>query len=1130
MARQATHSTKGVAANGISHKNLKRIWAELPAQTLVERLRQLKPTGRWSASGKRLTGCCPYHNDRTPSFNIYLDRGYAKCFGCGVFVWNAVDFWAHVTGTTPLNALGDLRQNFGLSFLTGSAANQFRTWDRSVQLKTRLMALCHRTLMEALNNPNNVSLEARKSAEWLTNVRKIPLSAIPTLDFLGIMPPLGIVLDTLDMEAREENIRREREADELGVRPDLVTSLSDEARVLLGAREIWNGSVALRYDLTPNTPGRIKLRRPNSKEFIYLGADGEEVGFFGLGWNRYAHLLATNQQFVNGIHLVEGEMDAMSLMAHQIDTLGAPTLIVVGSGGSGTASSIDDLYSSAGVEELYLVSDSPQGGGDPLIQGWLPHIKNLRTKVFCGWDAFPLAKDPDEAVLQYGVASVADRLSRLQSKDCFQTPQEWVYEHAAPEIEEVDYTDVRRRIEVASGWGRLLRDSHECEAYVQMCSKLLSIPAGALSRQIVALGEDEPAFIQRLANLLSTEFFTVGQKAGDGERRLYLWHKARKTIVQLPLADERAVERELGVIYGPIYQFFSDRVGIPPFLEGLVTPKEGPYVQRLDQSCRFHAKAALMLLAQQAPEMDSTPMKAQGIHVIRGDAPEMYIVNGKRIYHGWFEGAALKWKELEGPSHGGHIFDVGFGTGEPPWLASVDSVEDLKRAEDIDLRGVYDRIKAMLDVGWRFKHHQSAVKFLAAHIIAASVGAAFKRQPMVGFHADSQTGKSKLAMGLIGGKSFPRIHILSAAVGMDQYTPAGVRQYMGNKARPLVLDEFEDEGGNEKKTRVVRDILEMFRNLTGEDNSINYGSRSGEAVRQSMNMFVFVASIRKPDKVQDVNRMIPIELMKGDVDDPVITITEALGDEFIADLKRDLDVALLPHVKNIQAEYGEVAKFYGKGENRPKGVEPRFMEALVPALTVMKILGEDHQSFAKEFCVLRKDELVNTTQQSETAQLVNWIFESPQIPTRNENGDMQRVNLLSLLSSSGTRRTINSTGVGVYYDDAQDLLVVNWNQALQTLLRQHPRYSRDGNVYGIRELANRHETALRPAEVQQSGVISRLRKYGLAAMNLHSMSVFRVGKVLGTFEVEEKAPNVVSLNPVKREPQDDSTDYFREGM
>ncbi|MDR2778585.1 MAG: DNA primase, partial [Rickettsiales bacterium] len=34
--------------------------------------------------GRRKVACCPFHNEKTPSFNINDDRGFYHCFGCGV--------------------------------------------------------------------------------------------------------------------------------------------------------------------------------------------------------------------------------------------------------------------------------------------------------------------------------------------------------------------------------------------------------------------------------------------------------------------------------------------------------------------------------------------------------------------------------------------------------------------------------------------------------------------------------------------------------------------------------------------------------------------------------------------------------------------------------------------------------------------------------------------------------------------------------------------------------------------------------------------------------------------------------------------------------------------------------------
>jgi DNA primase len=45
---------------------------------VVSRVVSLKKAG-----GSRLKGLCPFHNEKTPSFNVDSDKGFFKCFGCG---------------------------------------------------------------------------------------------------------------------------------------------------------------------------------------------------------------------------------------------------------------------------------------------------------------------------------------------------------------------------------------------------------------------------------------------------------------------------------------------------------------------------------------------------------------------------------------------------------------------------------------------------------------------------------------------------------------------------------------------------------------------------------------------------------------------------------------------------------------------------------------------------------------------------------------------------------------------------------------------------------------------------------------------------------------------------------------
>ena len=42
-------------------------------------------------AGSNLKGLCPFHDEKTPSFTVSADKGFYKCFGCGVY-GNAIDF------------------------------------------------------------------------------------------------------------------------------------------------------------------------------------------------------------------------------------------------------------------------------------------------------------------------------------------------------------------------------------------------------------------------------------------------------------------------------------------------------------------------------------------------------------------------------------------------------------------------------------------------------------------------------------------------------------------------------------------------------------------------------------------------------------------------------------------------------------------------------------------------------------------------------------------------------------------------------------------------------------------------------------------------------------------------------
>jgi DNA primase len=66
------------------------------------------------AGGSRLKGLCPFHQEKTPSFNVDVDKGYYKCFGCGK-AGDAITFVRETEQLSFTEAIEALGQRFGIA-------------------------------------------------------------------------------------------------------------------------------------------------------------------------------------------------------------------------------------------------------------------------------------------------------------------------------------------------------------------------------------------------------------------------------------------------------------------------------------------------------------------------------------------------------------------------------------------------------------------------------------------------------------------------------------------------------------------------------------------------------------------------------------------------------------------------------------------------------------------------------------------------------------------------------------------------------------------------------------------------------------------------------------------------------
>ncbi|RXK56202.1 DNA primase [Oleiharenicola lentus] len=66
------------------------------------------------AGGGRFKGLCPFHTEKTPSFNVSADKGFFKCFGCGK-AGDAINFVMETEGLQFTEAVEAIAQRFGFA-------------------------------------------------------------------------------------------------------------------------------------------------------------------------------------------------------------------------------------------------------------------------------------------------------------------------------------------------------------------------------------------------------------------------------------------------------------------------------------------------------------------------------------------------------------------------------------------------------------------------------------------------------------------------------------------------------------------------------------------------------------------------------------------------------------------------------------------------------------------------------------------------------------------------------------------------------------------------------------------------------------------------------------------------------
>jgi DNA primase len=84
---------------------------ELRARTQLSAL--IGKTVKVQRAGREFKACCPFHNEKTPSFTINDDKGFYHCFGCGAH-GDAIRWMTDQRGLPFIDAVKELAQAAGL--------------------------------------------------------------------------------------------------------------------------------------------------------------------------------------------------------------------------------------------------------------------------------------------------------------------------------------------------------------------------------------------------------------------------------------------------------------------------------------------------------------------------------------------------------------------------------------------------------------------------------------------------------------------------------------------------------------------------------------------------------------------------------------------------------------------------------------------------------------------------------------------------------------------------------------------------------------------------------------------------------------------------------------------------------
>ena len=451
---------------------------ELRARTALSAV--ISPSVKLIRAGREWKACCPFHNEKTPSFTVNDDKGFYHCFGCGAH-GDAIRFLTDHRGMPFMDAVKELAARAGMDVPAPDPRAKERA-DRAASL-TDVMASVAAWYSEQLNG----------------------LAGASARDYLK---GRGIDSDT---------IRRFG----LGFAPDSRSALK-RALEKLGEDRLVETGMLIKPEESGDSYDRFRgrlmfpIRDPRGRVIGFGGrilGDGEpkylnspDTPLFDKGRTLYnIDRASPASRAAKRLIVVEGYMDAIALDRAGISEVVAP---------NGTA------VTEAQLERMWRLDPTPilcfdgdSAGRKAAIRAVtraLPHLRPDRTLRFV---ELPTGQDPDDVIRTGGAEAFEALIAQPEPLDArlwrheleaqpLATPEAWaglkqrLLDHAAaighPDLSRIYREDwlsrfFEQRRPAASSFQSQRRSTFRNGRFTPP-----SPPVGPSARAIAAAGIDAP--------------------------------------------------------------------------------------------------------------------------------------------------------------------------------------------------------------------------------------------------------------------------------------------------------------------------------------------------------------------------------------------------------------------------------------------------------------------------------------------------------------------------------------------------------------------------------------------------------------------------------------------------------------